>query len=151
MRFLPNFGNFWCSVVTLVTLVTLLIRKIPINMINLKKKSRKISKYLNKKSKKFQKSKTYKINKKYKYSKNKFIFQKKYIDFLVFFKTKQNAILLNFHLGRLIFNQSSPIHPVSESRGVSWAWRTTNGQTGILVYNIRHVWRNVNVLFTISD
>ena len=32
------------------------------------------------------------------------------------------------HLRRLVFDQSSPVHPVSESRGVAWAWQT-DGRT----------------------
>ena len=38
---------------------------------------------------------------------------------MFFFRLKKNAIPLICQLRRLVFDQSSPVHPVSESRGGS--------------------------------
>ena len=53
-------------------------------------------------------------------------------------KKKKMLFSWFWQLRRLVFNQSSPVHPVSESRGgpLSVTDGRTDGPTGILVSNI---------------
>ena len=64
------------------------------------------------------------------------LFKKNIWKFWIFFAKEKNAILLVWHLGRLVFDQSSPVHPISESRwgsrSVTDGGRRTNGRYSAL-------------------
>ena len=58
------------------------------------------------------------------------------------FRREKKMLLSQFcHLRRLVFNQSSPVHPVSESRGGGLSVKEEDGRrrTDILVSNIGYI------------
>ena len=149
MLFLLILGHFQCLVVTSVTLRNNItnLKKIEVNLKskNKVKKSKKLKikkKYhkpppQKKNIKKSQKSKKLKTE-----SSKKKNLQKSENLVNIFSLPKKNVLFSQFYqLRRLVFDQSSPVHPVLNFRGGGYhkryAW--TNGQTEILVSNIGYI------------